>query len=191
MGVESTSGSLQGEVWRVVSLLEQLPAPPETGHLLDDLAACFGDLRENGEATRVETEERIWTIWCDHPEPQAKAQMSLGVRLLAAGELDQAEAVFDQLIERHSDWTEAWNKRATVYFLQGRDSASIRDIYRALELEPRHFGALGGFAQICMRNGTSDAALAALERLLAVNPGAPRIAEVVAAIRQNTPSTMH
>ncbi len=191
MSNEFNSGSLQSEVWRVSSLLEQLPAAPETGHSLDDLAACFGELGLKSAAARVEIEERIWTIWCDHPEPQAKTQMSLGIRLLAAGELDQAEAVFDQLIEHHPEWTEAWNKRATVYFLQGRDSASIRDIYHTLELEPRHFGALGGFAQICMRNGIPDAALAALEHLLAVSPGAPGIAEVVAAIRQNTPTTMH
>ena len=191
MSAESISGSLQSEIWRVASLLEQLPRAPEAGHLLDDLAACFGDLGLKNEAARVETEERIWTIWCNHPEPQTKAQMSLGIRLLTAGKLDQAEAVFGQLIERHPEWAEAWNKRATVYFLQGRDAASIRDIYSTLELEPRHFGALGGFAQICMRNGVPDAALAALKRLLAVNPGAPGIAEAAAAISRNTLKTMH
>lgn len=191
MSAESISGSLQSEIWRVASLLEQLPSAPEAGHLLDDLAACFGDLRLKNEAARVETEERIWAIWCDHPEPQTKAQMSSGIRLLADGKLDQAEAVFGQLIERHPEWAEAWNKRATVYFLQGRDSASIRDIYSTLEREPRHFGALGGFAQICMRNGVPDAALAALKRLLAVNHGAPGIAEAAAAISRNTLKTMH
>ena len=191
MSAESIRGSLQSEVWRVASLLEQLPSAPEAGHLLDDLAACFGDLGLKNEAARVETEERIWTIWCDHPEPKTKAQMSLGIRLLAAGKLDQAEAVFGQLIEHHPEWAEAWNKRATVYFLQGRDSASIRDIISTLELEPRHFGALGGFAQICMRNGLPGSALAALEHLLAVNPGAPGIAEAIVAIKQNAPDTMH
>ena len=191
MSAESNRDSLHSEVWRVSSQLEQLPPAPETGHLLDDLAACFGDLGLKSEAARVETEERIWTIWCDHPDPQAKAQMALGIGLLAAGDFDQAEAVFDQLIERHPEWTEAWNKRATVYFLQGRDSASVRDICRTLELEPRHFGALGGFAQICIRNGIPSAALAALERLITVNPGAPGIAEMIAAMRQNTSNTMH
>ena len=76
------------------------------------------------------------------------------------GALTAAKEVFDRLIERHPTWAETWNKRATVYFLQGRDSASISDIYLTLELEPRHFGALGGFAQICMRNGAADAARA-------------------------------
>jgi tetratricopeptide (TPR) repeat protein len=117
--------------------------------------------------------------------------MAQGVRLLAAGELARAEAAFDQLIERDPKWAEARNKRATVYFLQGRDSASIADIFHTLELEPRHFGALGGFAQICMRNGAPDAARAALERLLAVNPGAPGIAEALAALERHHPKTIH
>ena len=117
--------------------------------------------------------------------------MAEGIQLLAAGELVEAEALFDELIDHHPKWAEAWNKRATIYFLQGRDSASVGDIYDTLELEPRHFGALGGFAQICMRNGIPDAAQTALERLLAVNPSAPGVAETVAALRQHVPKTMH
>ena len=191
MGTKLQTNSLQTEVWRVTAQFEQLPPAPESGHRLEDLSSCFSALCDAGESARIAAEERIWTIWCDHPDAQAKEKMVAGIRLLAAGELTQAEAVFDELIERLPGWAEAWNKRATVYFLQGRDSASIGDIFQTFELEPRHFGALGGFAQICMRNGIPDAAQAALERLLAVNPGAPGIAETVAALRQHVPRTMH
>ena len=182
---------MQGEVWRVAAQLEKLPAAPETGHRLNDLTTSFSTLGSTTEATRTTAEERIWAIWCDHPEPQVKARMAEGIQLLAAGELVEAEALFDELIDHRPKWAEAWNKRATIYFLQGRDSASVGDIYDTLELEPRHFGALGGFAQICMRNGIPDAAQTALERLLAVNPSAPGVAETVAALRQHVPKTMH
>lgn len=191
VNIEPRRRSLQGEVWRVAALLGALPTAPKVGHRLKELAASFANLRTTDDAARVKTEDQIWAIWCDHREPQAKVQMSSGVSRLADGELEQAETIFGQIIEHYPQWSEAWNKRATVCFLQGRDAASIRDIYCTLELEPRHFGALGGFAQICMRNGTPDAALAALERLLAVNPGAPSIAEVVARLRKNTPTTLH
>ncbi len=183
--------SLQAEVWRVAAQLEALPAAPETGHRLGDLATHFGALGSTTEAARTTAEERIWAIWCDHPESQAKARMAEGIRSLAAGDLVEAEAAFDELIADYPAWAEAWNKRATVYFLQGRDSASVGDIFQTFEREPRHFGALGGFAQICMRNGIPDAAQAALERLLALNPGAPGVSETVAALSQYVPKTMH
>ena len=191
MSTAPGSAALQRELWRVAAQLEALPAAPGSGHRLDDLSICFSALREPDDAASVEIEERIWTIWCDHPQAQAKAEMVAGIRVLAAGALTTAEEVFDQLVERYPTWAETWNKRATVYFLQGRDSASISDIYRTLELEPRHFGALGGFAQICMRNGAADAARAALGRLLIINPRALGVAEAIAAIGKHAPTTMH
>ncbi len=191
MSTKTRADSLQSDVWRVVAQLDQLPPEPETGHALDALLVCFRALCETSEPARSAAEDQIWAIWCDHPEEQLTAQMALGIRLLAAGELARAEAVFDQLIERDPKWAEAWNKRATVYFLQGRDSASIGDIFHTLELEPRHFGGLGGFAQICMRNGAPDAARAALERLLAVNPGASGIVEALAALEKHHPKIIH
>ena len=192
MNTKSSADSLQRDVWRVVAQLDRLPPePPETGHELDALLVCFRALCENSEPARSAAEDQIWAIWSNHPEEQLTAQMARGIRLLATGELARAEVVFDRLIERDPKWAEAWNKRATVYFLQGRDSASIGDIFHTLELEPRHFGALGGFAQVCMRNGAPDAARAALERLLAVNPGAPGIAETLAALEKHHPKTLH
>ena len=170
MSAESNSDSLHREVWRVSSQLEQLPSAPETGHLLDDLAACFGDLGLKSEAARVETEERIWTIWCDHPDPQAKAQMALGIGLLAAGDFDLAEAVFDQLIERHPEWTEAWNKRATVFYLLQDYSSSVKDIAQTLRLEPRHFGALSGLGLINTALGRHGAAVKAFEEAIQIHP---------------------
>ncbi|NNL85117.1 MAG: tetratricopeptide repeat protein [Myxococcales bacterium] len=175
----------------MAALLEELPAAPARGFRLDELSAGFRALQGAAEGARRAAEATIWEVWCDHPDREAKQQMARGMQLLGAGELPRAEALFDELIEREPSWAEAWNKRATIYFLQGRDAASVGDIRRTLTLEPRHFGALGGFAQICMRNGSPDAALAALERLLLVNPAAPGILEVAEALRRQESRTFH
>jgi hypothetical protein len=56
----------------------------------------------------------------------------------------------------------------------------VRDIRRTLELEPRHFGAICGFGQICLRGGRADLALFALQAALELNPslvGARRVLE--------------
>ena len=186
-----TSDSLHGEVWRVSDLLEHLPATPAGGHRLDDLAASFEALRNSTGTERETVEERIWAIWCDHPELNAKTAMRRSIDLLARRELTDAMAEFANLTERYPAWAEAWNKRATVNFLLGHDAASVNDIYHTLEIEPRHFGALGGFAQICIRNNAADAAHAALKRLLVLNPGTSGIAQAVAAMGDEPPKTMH
>lgn len=92
---------------------------------------------------------------------------------------DQAIGVFSSLIEKAPDFSEAWNKRATVYFLIGDLSLSVDDVARTLELEPRHFGALSGLGQIELLRGNPQAALRAFEGALAVHPNLPGIAALV------------
>ena len=47
---------------------------------------------------------------------------------------------------------------------------SMRDLHRTLELEPRHFGAILSFAEICIARDARDAALFAFDAALKLNP---------------------
>jgi len=62
------------------------------------------------------------------------------------GELSKAYEIFTKVITVESDWSEAWNKRATVLYLMKQHESSLADIEITLVLEPRHFGALSGQA---------------------------------------------
>jgi tetratricopeptide (TPR) repeat protein len=188
---DRNSATIHSEVWQVVELLERLPATPTTGHRLDELSIAFDALSPNDEAARRDAETKIWAIWADHVDPQAKLEMKRAMDLFSAGQLSTAITEFDSLIEHYPVWAEAWNKRATVHFLMGNDSASVRDIYQTLLLEPRHFGALSGFAQICMRNNAQDAAQAALRHVLHVYPSAIGVANAVADFADGPPNTLH
>jgi tetratricopeptide (TPR) repeat protein len=46
----------------------------------------------------------------------------------------------------------------------------VQDIARALELEPRHFGALSGLGLINGALGRHEAAIGAFEQALKINP---------------------
>lgn len=186
-----TNDSVHAAIWKTISLLADSVLTKDTGPNQAELAVCFEELKSSDSDMRSAAEERIWALWCDYPSPEAKVVLADGIRFLSGGNLAQAEAIFDRLVCEYPTWAETWNKRATVYFLQNRDAQSVADIFRTLELEPRHFGALGGLAQICARNGAPDAVKQALLRLLEIYPHASGVAEAVAAFGDNVPPVLH
>ncbi|WP_246048192.1 tetratricopeptide repeat protein [Hankyongella ginsenosidimutans] len=103
------------------------------------------------------------------PDAQA-APMQAAIRAMATRDFETARRTCDMLVEQYPLWSEAWNKRATLAYLEDRDPDSIADIQRTLELEPRHFGALSGLGQICLRQGEPDIARLAFAAALHVNP---------------------
>ena len=87
-----------------------------------------------------------------------------------AHDLALALTLFDQVIEKAPEFAEGWNKRATVYYLMGEYNHSVRDIRQTLLLEPRHFGAMAGFAWILLRQRDFEMAEHVLRKALSVNP---------------------
>jgi len=64
---------------------------------------------------------------------------------MGASDLENALETFSALVKSHPGFTEALNKRATVYFLLGRYQESLADCALVLERSRRsHFGALSG-----------------------------------------------
>lgn len=153
-------------------------APSENlPHQLDDLFADLGRA-ELSEPLDV-VEGTIWALWCSHPDETAVQRMERVIGGLAQGRFDAAERLLDGLVRDYPDWAEAWNKRATLYFLQDRDEESIADIEATLRLEPRHFGALGGFGQICLRQDEPVSARIAFEKALQLNPHLDGMREII------------
>ena len=54
---------------------------------------------------------------------------------MAKEELNKAYEIFSQIILADPNWSEAWNKRATVLYLLGRYQQSQKDIDVVLNLE--------------------------------------------------------
>jgi len=115
---------------------------------------------KNSEATKaIEIENKIWKIWSTHPSNDRRGYrltelLAQGSLLMARKELNRAYEIFSQIILVDPNWSEAWNKRATVLYLLGRYKQSQKDIDEVLKLEKRHFGALSGqgLVQIELKN---------------------------------------
>lgn len=112
----------------------------------------------------------IWRTWMQSDDPTVQSLMTRGVAAMSQELYSAALAVFDEMVTVAPDFAEGWNKRATVNFLMGDFPASVVDIRRTLELEPRHWGALAGLGQIYMMLDEPEAALKPLRRALEVNP---------------------
>jgi Tfp pilus assembly protein PilF len=144
------------------------------------LDSLFKDLERPTPARDPnETMELIWAIWIDHRDAAAAHRMFAAVEAIAAGARDLARPMLDDLVNAYPDWAEAWNKRATLAYMEKRDNDSVADILSTLKLEPRHFGAILGFAQISMRHGRITEAKAAFEIAMRLNPHIDGLAEIV------------
>lgn len=177
------------ETLQVIASLEERRPIELLPPALDRLFARLAGAADPNEAGQIEDE--IWEAWTSHPDPRAERAMNKTIAAIAGQHWDDAGGLADDLVRAWPLWPEAWNKRATLAFLTGRDQDSVRDIRRTLELEPRHFGAIAGFVQICLRSGQPAAALVASEAGLAIHPYLQSLRAVRDRLAATTPSTRH
>ncbi len=138
-----------------------------------------------------EIEDEIWAIWTGHDDPALEARMQRVIAAIARRRFAEADVLLAALLRDAPYWAEAWNKRATLRFLQHRDDDSIADIRRTLELEPRHFGAICGFGQICLRHGETAAAAAAFAAALDLNPHLDSVRAMLAELEPDPPRQLN
>ena len=125
----------------------------------------------NNLKTAVLLEEKIWSIWNKHPtNNKLTERLEFGTELMQYGDYNYALKVFDNIIVTDPKWSEAWNKRATVYFLMSQFTNSLDDIDKVLNIEPRHFGALSGQARIFIKLQKYEKAIKSLEKALKFYP---------------------
>ncbi len=108
--------------------------------------------------------------------------MQWSAKAIAEKKFDAALDFLDQVTTLAPHYAEGWNRRATVHYMMNSYGKSMTDIERTLRLEPRHFGALSGMAEIMKAYGRKEAALDAFERVLAVYPMLRNAQEEVATL---------
>lgn len=164
-----------------LKLILALTPPPQTAK--GRIAQLFNDLRRQPPPRPPhEIEDEVWARWTSHADARLETLMQKSIAATARRDYDTANVLLDDLVRAAPDWSEAWNKRATLHYLAGRDDASIADIRATLEREPQHFGAICGFAQICLRLGEPAAASSAFAVALAIHPHLDGVRAALAAM---------
>lgn len=140
----------------------------------------FGALKAApDEVSAKHVEARIWAIWMQTPSDTAALLMVRAKAAMDAQKMDVALKLLDAIVKLRPDYTEAWNRRATLYYLQNDYARSLADIQQVLIREPRHFGALAGLGMIMQDIGDEKRALDAFRKALAVNPHLEKVPELV------------
>tara|TARA_B100000029_G_scaffold339566_1_gene331786 strand:- start:278 stop:841 length:564 start_codon:yes stop_codon:yes gene_type:complete len=116
---------------------------------LDKLFSQLKNAKDSSSSLVIGKE--IQKIWSTHPSNDRRGfrlteLLNQGSVLMNRGELNKAYELFTKIIATEPDWSEAWNKRATVLYLMNQYQSSLDDIEITLTLEPRHFAALSGQA---------------------------------------------
>jgi len=96
---------------------------------------------------------------------------------------------FTALTDHAPQFAEAWNMRATAFFLIDEYGLSIEDISRTLALNPKHFGALSGLGVILEQIGDNENALLAYRAAYEINPHRENLTEAISRLENDVDGT--
>ena len=150
----------------------------------EDLPFLQSHLFDEDDRIRSTAEAAIWRIWGRSGDAAADRLFERGLEQMRESRLRGAVDIFSRVIDMRPAFTEAWNKRATVYFLLGEDDLSLQDCDEVLKRNPQHFGVLAGYGQIYLRKGELQRALDYFEQALAINPNMPGVQASIDALRE-------
>ncbi len=155
----------------------------------EQLNKLFDDLKISTESSSFLIEQKIWKLWSTHPnDEKLTILLAEGSAAVNNNQLTEAINIFTKVIELDPNWAEAWNKRATVFYLVGQFQKSQDDIDKVLNLEKRHFGALAGQGLVNIQLKNFEKAIKSYQKALEIYPSmrSPEIMikEIEALIKQ-------
>lgn len=152
-------------------LADGCPTAPDHSAEMDPLYRALLTAPDEMSARLITNE--MWGYWDNAPDEPSQSMLDEGMRARARFDFVFALDRLNALVSYCPFYAEGYNQRAFVNFLREDFEAALPDLERALDLNPRHVGALSGRAVTLIALGRDDAAQDALRAALAVNPWLP------------------
>ena len=124
--------------------------------------------KTNDEAKKIR--EQIWNKWIYAIPQNAQQNLKYALNEFNSGRLLSAEEAFTDLIKKYPNYTEGWNKRATIRYMLNDLEGSLNDVDQVLKLQPRHFGAIAGSGLIYIKKKKYEKALNFYKSLDKIDP---------------------
>ncbi|WP_112664579.1 tetratricopeptide repeat protein [Microvirga flavescens] len=152
---------------------QQARRPITLDSLFDRLAKAQDEDEAKGIAAQIEKR------WERSGSDTADLLLSRANEAVEAKDYPLAVELLDRVITLQPNWAEAWNQRATVFYLLDDPVSAMADLRQTLKLEPRQFNAWAGLGHIYMASDDKARALNAYRRALAINPQFPILKKIV------------
>ncbi len=135
---------------------------------LSDLYAQLATA-ESAEKAKTFTDqiERLWRI---SGSDTINLLIGRATKAVKGKQEELAEKLFDSAVALAPDYPEIFNQRAYFHFTQNNYRAAVGDLRRVLALDPNHYKALEGLAQIWKETDNKKGAYEVMKRLLEVHP---------------------
>ncbi|MCT4553994.1 MAG: tetratricopeptide repeat protein [Pelagimonas sp.] len=147
------------------------PEVPDHSSALNGLITQLQGAETDQQAREISNQ--MWALWAEAPDEPSQEILNEGMRAREGYDFLRALDRFDALVGYCPHYAEGYNQRAFVNFLRQDFAAALPDLERALELNPRHIGALSGRALSLFALGREAEAQDALRAALALNPWLP------------------
>ena len=131
------------------------------------------------DETAKAIQDQIWALWMISGSDTCNLLMARVKAAADAADYGLALKLLDDIIAIKPDYTEAWNERATIYYLKDDYGHAIADLGEVLAREPRHFGGLSGLGVMLQQIGDDKDALEAYRDALKIDPHLEHIPDVV------------
>jgi tetratricopeptide (TPR) repeat protein len=151
--------------------------PGDATYSIDTLFGALKIAPDTASAKAIEG--RIWAKWIESGSDTCDLLMTRVRDAIEDKDYDLAVRLLDSIIAIKPGYVEAWNQRATVYYLKDDYAHAIADIAEVLAREPRQFGALAGLGLMLQDMGDDKDALEAYRRALAIDPHLENIPDTV------------
>jgi tetratricopeptide (TPR) repeat protein len=122
------------------------------------------------ERAAHEIDQQIWAHWTAPDDPVLAGRMREVLTARQMMDFSACIRLLDEMVVDYPTYAEGWNQRATIHYMLNDLEASLADIEKVLEFEPRHFGALSGRALIYLAQGKRQLALRDIATALKFHP---------------------
>ncbi|SVD25946.1 uncharacterized protein METZ01_LOCUS378800 [marine metagenome] len=137
---------------------------------MDRIQQYLENLKSEDSATREKATRELWALWYRQAGAEMEEELNRGTSLMNHKNLDGALKVFQELIEKRPDFSEAHNKLATLLFLKGQYGESARECEVTLRRNPHHFGALNGMGMCLFHLNRHEEAIQYFKKALDIQP---------------------
>ncbi|MGF1514808.1 MAG: tetratricopeptide repeat protein [Elainellaceae cyanobacterium] len=136
----------------------------------EQVSKALTDLKHPDQSVREEATQQLWQSWFYQKGVIGLEALRRSQAALEAGRIDEAERYLSEIVEVQPDFTEAWNRRAVLYYTRQDYRKAIADCKRVIDLVPFHFGALHGLGLCYAALGDYRAAIHAFKQALEIQP---------------------